>query len=193
MKSHGFTLIEVLVALIIVAVGMAAVLAALTSAADTTAYLRDKSFAEWVAMNRISELRLQIQQVSPGKTSGDVEFAGRRWRWEQEVTKLEIEGVNRIDVRVRPADAPGGAKAAWTSTITGLRGNAVEPARGETLRWWDADGEPGGPGAPGDDEDESDEGGKGRTPRETPQPVRPDPPDGELEPAPSPNPAPNTL
>jgi general secretion pathway protein I len=41
----GFTLIEVLVALAIVAIGMSAVLTALASSADTVNYLRDKTFA----------------------------------------------------------------------------------------------------------------------------------------------------
>ena len=51
--QRGFTLIEVLVALAIVTIGMAAVLEALTSSARATLYLRRKSFAEWVAINQI--------------------------------------------------------------------------------------------------------------------------------------------
>ena len=58
----GFTLIEVLVALAIVAIGMAAVLGALNSSADTVSYLRDKTFAQWVALNRIAGLRLSGQR-----------------------------------------------------------------------------------------------------------------------------------
>ena len=55
---RGFTLIEVLVALAIVAIGMAAVLGTLTSSANTVVYLRDKTFANWVALNQIAQLRL---------------------------------------------------------------------------------------------------------------------------------------
>ncbi|TLY61079.1 MAG: type II secretion system protein GspI, partial [Gammaproteobacteria bacterium] len=84
----GFTLIEVLVALAIVAIGMAAVLGALSSAANTTAYLRDKTFAEWVALNQIATLRLKMQTAPPatGNTAGEVDFAGRSWHWRQEVS-----------------------------------------------------------------------------------------------------------
>ncbi len=135
MTARGFTLVEVLVALVIVTVGMSAVLATLTSAADTTAYLRDKSFAEWVAMNRIAELRLQAQRPATGKSSGDMELAGRKWRWEQEVTKLEIPGVQRLDVRVREADAPQGDKAAWVVTVSGITGDALAPSDGRVLSW----------------------------------------------------------
>jgi general secretion pathway protein I len=134
MNRRGFTLVEVLVALVIVAIGMTAVLSAITSAADTTAYLRDKSFAEWVAMNRIAELRLQPRRAAPGKDSGEVEFAGRRWRWEQEIVKLEIPGVQRIDVRVRP-DETGARNAAWVATVSGIVGDAVAPPDGHVLDW----------------------------------------------------------
>jgi general secretion pathway protein I len=133
MRRRGFTLVEVLVALVIVTVGMSAVLATLTSSGETVAYLRDKTFAEWVAMNRIAELRLQIQKPAAGKSTGDMELAGRKWHWEQEVTKLEIPGVQRIDLRVREADAPRGDKAGWLVTVSGISGEAVAPPDGRVL------------------------------------------------------------
>src|SRR5688572_13577849 len=100
-RAHGFTLVEVLVALFIVAVGMGALLAALSAAADNTTYLRDKTFAQWVALNRVTELRLANASPSKGKTSGETQFAGLRWQWEQEVTDLDVPGVIRMDVKVR--------------------------------------------------------------------------------------------
>jgi general secretion pathway protein I len=133
-RAQGFTLIEVLVALVVVTFGMAAVLASLTSAADTTAYLRERSFAEWVAMNRIAEVRLQARRPNEGKSSGDAELAGRRWRWEQEVVELDFEGLHRIDVRVRPEDGspPGQPRAgAWVATVSGILGDAFVPFDGQ--------------------------------------------------------------
>jgi general secretion pathway protein I len=136
MSTRGFTLVEVLVALVIVAIGMTAVLSAITSAADTTAYLRDKTFAEWVAMNRVAELRLQPRRAASGKDSGEVEFAGRRWRWEQEITKIaEVPGVQRIEVRVRPDEAGARKDAAWVATVSGMTGDAVAPPDGQVLDW----------------------------------------------------------
>ena len=44
-RSHGFTLIEVRVALAIVAIGMAAVLGTLTSSASTVIYMKDRTLA----------------------------------------------------------------------------------------------------------------------------------------------------
>ncbi|HEY2340845.1 MAG TPA: type II secretion system minor pseudopilin GspI, partial [Steroidobacteraceae bacterium] len=95
-RTRGFTLIEVLVALAIVAIGMAAVLGALTSSANTLAYLRDKTFAQWVALNQIATLRLSGQMTPTGNSDGNTDFAGRSWHWRREVTATQVPGVVRI-------------------------------------------------------------------------------------------------
>src|SRR5271154_6749398 len=86
-RERGFTLIEVLVALAIVAIGMAAVLGALTSSASTVLYMRDKTLAQWIALNHIAEQRLQMtpgQAPQTGNSDGDVDYAGQKWHWRQE-------------------------------------------------------------------------------------------------------------
>ena len=100
----GFTLIEVLVALAIVAIGMAALMTALTSSASTTAYMRDKTLAEWVALNQIEAVRLKLQRPQKGESDGDAEMAGRKWKWHQEVMETEVKGIMRVDVSVKPAE-----------------------------------------------------------------------------------------
>jgi len=167
MRVRGFTLIEVLVALVIVTVGMSAVLATLTSSADTTGYLRDKTFAEWVALNRIAELRLQAQRVATGKSTGDMEMGGRKWHWEQEVTKLDVPGVQRIDVRVRDADAPRGDKGGWVVTVSGITGDALVPPNGSVLLYRAA-APVGNPGTP--DDGDADGPKPGPTPKPDPEP-----------------------
>lgn len=150
--NRGFTLIEVLVALAIVVVGMAAVLGALTSSADTVLYLRDKTFAQWVALNQIATLRLSGQLQQPGTSDGDSDFAGRKWHWRQEVTSTEIPGVVRIDVKVRPADVKGDEDSGWFTTVSGVQGDAVGTPNGY-LPDWGAQSlpgiNPGGSGSPG--------------------------------------------
>jgi general secretion pathway protein I len=134
--ARGFTLIEVLVALAIVTVGMAAVLGTLTSSADTVAYLRDKTFADWVALNQIAQVRLSGQVPLPGKSDGDADFAGRKWRWHQEVNSTQVPGMVRIDVSVRPADAATeSADRGWYATLSGIAGNAVGAPRGDLPDW----------------------------------------------------------
>lgn len=161
-RPAGFTLLEVLVALAIVAVGMAAVLGALTSSVGTVTYLRDKTFAQWVALNRIATLRLSGQLQAPGNSNGDIDFAGRSWHWRQEVTTTEVPGVVRIDVRVRPAEVKGSEDSGWFTTVSGVQGDAVANPNGGLPAWGaqtlpgqgpppgtlGAPGPPGTPGAP---------------------------------------------
>lgn len=133
---RGFTLIEVLVALAIVAVGMAAVLGTLSSSADTIAYLRDKTFANWVALNQIALVRLSGQLPAPGKSDGDSEFAGRKWHWHQEVSTTQVPGMVRMDVSVRPADIePVDSDRGWYATLSGISGDAVGMPRGDLPNW----------------------------------------------------------
>ncbi len=85
-QQRAFTLIEVIVALFIVALGLGALLSTLTSSAGNIEHLRDKSFAEWVALNRISSVRLARPFPTTGKTNGQEDFANTKWYWRQEVT-----------------------------------------------------------------------------------------------------------
>lgn len=141
--SRGFTLIEVLVALAIVAIGMAAVLSTLTSSASTVVYLRDKTLASWVALNHIAEQRLLPQPPQLGKSDGDVDYAGQKWRWHQEVVETSVKGMVRMDVRVRPADSTADDERGWYVTLSGVTGDALSAPRGD-LPTWDTQGGPGG-------------------------------------------------
>jgi general secretion pathway protein I len=133
--AAGFTLIEVLVALVIVAVGMAAVMSALSSSANTLSFLRDETFAQWLALNQIATLRLSAQQPPVGNSSGDTDFAGRSWHWRQEVVTTDVPGVVRIDVKVRPKEVQAGDDEAWTTTVSGIYGGSVGRADGYNPDW----------------------------------------------------------
>lgn len=158
-RAHGFTLIEVLIALLVVSLGIGALLTTLSSAASNLSELRDRSFAEWVALNRISEVRLGRQRPEVGTTDGETEFAGSRWRWRQVVSDPEMAGMLRLDVSVARAQS-GAAQAdqaeQFESLVTafGFIGTAVAPASGIDPDWSldaaRAPGGPGGPGGPGD-------------------------------------------
>lgn len=101
-STRGFTLIEVMAALIIVSLGMFAVIQAVSQTASNTSYLRDKSVAHWVAMNRITDLRLAPKPPAVGETNGEVEMAGSRWRWSSRVVQTDVPSMRRIDVGVAP-------------------------------------------------------------------------------------------
>src|SRR6185503_6461062 len=98
---RGFTLLEVLIALAIVAMAVGALLGTITSSASSVSYLRTKTIAEWVALNRLTEIRISQQMPDTGRRTGKTVMAGMRWQWEQEVVELPIKGMFRIDVRAR--------------------------------------------------------------------------------------------
>lgn len=125
MNARGFTLIEVLVALAIVAIGMAAVLEAVGSSAETASYLRDKTLAEWIALDQLAQTRLAATPPAKGGSDGELDYAGSHWRWHQEVVDGGFPGILRIDVTVQQADTPQGKDAPWIGSASGAFGDAV--------------------------------------------------------------------
>jgi general secretion pathway protein I len=149
-RDRGFTLLEVLIALAIVAMSAGALLGTVTSSASNVSYLKDKTLAEWVALNRLTEIRIAQQFPDPGKRTGNAELGGMKWQWEQEVTELPFKGLWQIDVRARPTgetvedtedkDEPTAQKTdegdtsgsdteklSWMATVTGVISTARSP------------------------------------------------------------------
>ena len=148
MKTRGFTLLEVIIALAIVALSVGALLGSVTSSASNVIFLKDKTMAEWVALNRLAEIRISKQMPDLGKRTGETVMGGMKWQWEQEVLELPVKGMVRIDVRSRPtgvavddskptlnrpsaqtepeSKSSGGEmeKLNWTTTVTGVMGSA---------------------------------------------------------------------
>ena len=106
-RSTGFTLIEGMVALMVIAIALPALLTTLYRQVDGTAHLRDKSMAQWVASNKLTELRLQQARrraVFEGERSGVTTQAERDWFWWIEGTRTEVENFHRIEIRVAAAE-----------------------------------------------------------------------------------------
>ncbi len=141
--QRGFTLIEVLAALVIVSLGMLGVIQAVSQTASNSVYLRDKTLAHWIAMNRMTEVRLAQTAPSVDKTSDELDYAGRRWRWTMDVQDTGITSMRRIDIRVSLAEAEDDGSA--LAMLTGFYGDAIAKP-GTVLVNWD----PLGNGAPQD-------------------------------------------
>ena len=132
MRRAGFTLIEVLVAIVIAALGLAAVLSVVTNSARDATYLRDKTLASWIGLNQITLVRISNSLPSVDKTSGDVEFANGKWKWQQTVTQTEVPGMRRLDVAVRHAEDPENSPVA---TVSGFVGRTQVQAPPSTTSW----------------------------------------------------------
>lgn len=102
----GFTLVEVLVALAVVSLSLAAAFTAVSQTAVHSSTLRDKTLANWVAMNKVTELRLEPAWPDVGESDGEAESADQVWRWVAEVSETPVEQVRRIDVSVSYLDRP---------------------------------------------------------------------------------------
>lgn len=102
MKSaiKGFTLLEVLVALAVAAIGLGAVIKVAGGNAYNAQYLQEKTLAQWVALNRVSEIKLSNKFPAVGTEKGSAEMAGRTWYWQQE-TKAPPIPEPRIQRTVR--------------------------------------------------------------------------------------------
>lgn len=131
-SQAGFTLIEVLAALIIVSLGMLGVIQAVNQTVNNTSYLRDKSIAHWVAMNQLTETRLSTTAPTTDTTNGTVDMAGQHWRWTMKVAETDLANMFSIEVNVRLADADEKSNLA---TVTGFYGTAVLPPGSARASW----------------------------------------------------------
>lgn len=103
--SVGFTLVEVLAAVAILAIAMAAILSAMTRYTGNAAHLQNRTLALLVAHNRLTELRLEEGFPSTGKSDGDAEMGGEEWRWFIEIQDTEDPALRRVDIRVQQRGA----------------------------------------------------------------------------------------
>ena len=104
-KDHsGFTLIEILVALAVLAIGMAALLQSTAQASHGAILLKQKTIAHWVASNQAAEFAIKQQWPALGTTTGTETMADQVWQWEAEVQSTDIAELRRIDIRVSLED-----------------------------------------------------------------------------------------
>lgn len=105
-RQAGFTLIEVMVALLILALGMVAVNAQLGGYVTTAQHIEQKTLASWVAANKLTELSVQSQWPELGDDEEEIDFAGRTWQCRVEVTETPVPNLRRVDVYVSFAETP---------------------------------------------------------------------------------------
>lgn len=119
-RSPGFTLVEILVALAIVAVALAAGMRALAQSADSASTLKARTLALWVAQNRLANAELADPWPALGSAAGDAEQAGTRFIWREVVSGTPNPAFRKIEIIVADPQTPDYALA----RLVGYVGNA---------------------------------------------------------------------
>ena len=130
-RSSGMTLIEVMVALVIIGLALTAATIAVGQVISSANSMRDRTYANWIGQNQLAEIRLSGELPEVGRTTGEVFYAGIDWAWEANVSETGVENLLRVDVSVSFPDREG---TIWT--VTGFAGPPIIP--GQANRAWNA-------------------------------------------------------
>lgn len=95
----GFTLLEVMLALLIISVGLVALVQSAQTGAQTTTALREKTGAYHVA-DQVMLLLYQKSDLQVGSHQGQELFAGQDYYWQAELKTTDNIHINRIDLVV---------------------------------------------------------------------------------------------
>jgi general secretion pathway protein I len=121
-RRRGFTLIEVLVALAIVAVALSAGMRAIAQGADGASSLKARTLALWVAENRLAQAQLDDPAPAPGTTTGEDAQAGVLFAWRRTVDASPNPAFRKIEIVVAQDDQPGYVLARLVGYVgSGLR------------------------------------------------------------------------
>jgi len=118
-RQQGFTLIEVMIALLFVAMGIVTVIEVTSSHVNNITELEKRILASWVASNKIAEMRhnARTNKVKTGGKNDSVKMGGMSWR-RAEVKETEVERVFLVTVEVR--DDKNKDRGIYASVTTAL-------------------------------------------------------------------------
>jgi general secretion pathway protein I len=110
-RRCGFTLIEILVALAIVAVALAAGMRAVAQSTDSATSLKQRTLALWVAQNRLAAAQLATPWPAPGIRDGEASQAGARFVWRENVSGTPNPAFRKVEIVVADPAVPDYALA----------------------------------------------------------------------------------
>jgi general secretion pathway protein I len=105
-SSRGFTLVEILVALAIIAVALAAGMRALAQSADSATALKARTLALWVAQNRLAAAQVATPWPAVGNYRGNATQASAQFLWRESVTTTANPAFRKIEISVMEPDRP---------------------------------------------------------------------------------------
>ena len=101
LKSKGFTLLEVMLALAVFSIAGISLLSSANNNAYSMGYLETKMFADWVASNQLVTVNLETKWPPKNNEAGEVTLAGRTWFWHKNVVKTADNDMRAIVIEVR--------------------------------------------------------------------------------------------
>lgn len=118
-KTAGFTLVEILVALAILSISLSGVLYVINQNTNNLLYLKNKTFAHWVAMNKVSEFRVNPALIQNSRRlSGRYTLAQREWEWTAQLIHTEDKDLDKLNIDVYSAEDSEMKLATLTSFVT---------------------------------------------------------------------------
>ena len=118
-REGGFTLIEVLVAMTIIAVGVSALVVSAAASSWRADYLRERELARWVASNALAVHQALPAWPDVGTKTVEVEMARSRWFVATRTRAVADPDLRRLDIEVRKErDADS-----YLYSVTGFVGN----------------------------------------------------------------------
>jgi general secretion pathway protein I len=110
----GFTLLEMLVALTVLAIALLAALRASSAGVQNTVEIRNRLLASWVAQNRLAEHAARRDWIPIGEMRGEESQGGVRFGWEEKIVGTPNFQFRRIEIRVFAEQDPQQALASLT-------------------------------------------------------------------------------
>ncbi|MFI4963127.1 MAG: GspI family T2SS minor pseudopilin variant LspI [Legionellales bacterium] len=102
-KGSGFTLVEVLLALAVIAIALTALLKATSQNIDNTNRIKEKSISHWIAMQGVTMIQLNLVQVSQSQESTQLtKMLGQSWYWRAKISSTAIKTIQQLTISVSP-------------------------------------------------------------------------------------------
>ena len=113
--EHGFSLLEVLIALAIISIAVLALSQSGGQAPRHYQQLQNRAEALWVAQNVIASLRIDERFPNIGTRNGSQRMGQSDWRWQADIQATQDADIRRADVVVfsTSLDQPAATHSAY--------------------------------------------------------------------------------